>query len=44
MNTTRIPHAPSTPLPELAEFLEPFHVHFARSEGRQPWNATSPAC
>src|SRR3954471_14642440 len=35
MRTTRIPHAPSTPLPELAEFLAPFHVHFKRSEGRQ---------
>ena len=31
-------------MPELAEFLDPFHVHFPRSEGRQPWNATSPAC
>ena len=29
MKTTRIPHAPSTPLPELAEFL----AHFHRSEG-----------
>ena len=35
MKTTRIPHAPSTPLPELAEFLAPFHVHFQRSEGPQ---------
>ena len=33
MKTTRIPHAPSTPLPELAEFLDPFRVHFQRSEG-----------
>jgi SRSO17 transposase len=33
MKTTRIPHAPSTPLPELAEFLAPFRVHFQRSEG-----------
>jgi SRSO17 transposase len=33
MTTTRIPHAPSTPLPELAEFLAPFRVHFHRSEG-----------
>jgi SRSO17 transposase len=32
--TTRIPQAPTDPLPELAPFLEPFHVHFARSEGR----------
>src|SRR5262249_51526470 len=31
--TTRIPHAPAEPLPELAAFLEPFQVHFARSEG-----------
>jgi SRSO17 transposase len=35
MKTTRIPHAPSTPLPELAEFLAPFRVHFKRSEGPQ---------
>jgi SRSO17 transposase len=35
MKTTRIPHAPSTPLPELAEFLAPFHAHFHRSEGAQ---------
>jgi SRSO17 transposase len=33
MDTTRFPHAPSGPLPELAEFLAPFHVHFRRSEG-----------
>ena len=32
MKTTRIPHAPRTPLPELAEFLAPFRVHFHRSE------------
>src|ERR687886_479944 len=31
--TMRIPHAPAEPLPELAEFLEPFRVHFARAEG-----------
>ena len=31
--TPRIPHAPTEPLPELAEFLAPFRVHFARSEG-----------
>ena len=35
MKTTRIPHAPSTPLPGLAEFLAPFRVHFHRSEGPQ---------
>src|SRR5512147_575241 len=35
MEATRIPHAPSTPLPELAEFLAPFRVHFKRSEGPQ---------
>ena len=35
MKTTRIPHAPGTPLPELAEFLAPFRVHFHRSEGPQ---------
>src|SRR5262249_10817236 len=33
--TKREPHAPSAPLPELDEFLHPFHVHFSRSEGRQ---------
>lgn len=33
--TIREPHAPATPLPELDEFLRPFHVHFQRSEGRQ---------
>src|SRR5262249_1511824 len=32
--TTRIPQASTEPLPELAQFLEPFHVNFARSEGR----------
>ncbi len=31
--TIRIPHAPTEPLPQLAEFLAPFRVHFARSEG-----------
>jgi SRSO17 transposase len=35
MRTKRIPQVPSTPLTELAEFLEPFRVHFRRSEGRQ---------
>ena len=35
MKTTRIPHAPSTPLPELAEFLAPFRAHFQRSDGPQ---------
>jgi SRSO17 transposase len=33
MKSTRIPYAPSTPLPELAEFLAPFRIHFQRSEG-----------
>src|ERR1700731_2631326 len=33
--TKREPHAPSGALPELDEFLRPFHVHFCRSEGRQ---------
>lgn len=32
--TSRMPQAPTEPLPELAAFLEPFHVHFTRSEGR----------
>jgi SRSO17 transposase len=31
--TTRIPLATAEPLPDLAQFLTPFHVHFARSEG-----------
>lgn len=31
--TPRIPHAPAEPFPELAEFLAPFRVHFARAEG-----------
>src|SRR5512135_673351 len=35
MKTIRIPHAPSTPMPELAEFLAPFRLHFQRSEGPQ---------
>src|SRR3954471_4555501 len=35
MRAKRIPHVPSAPLPELAEFLEPFRVHFRRSEGRR---------
>src|SRR5512144_1459276 len=35
MKPTRIPHAPSTPLPELAEFLDPFRIRFQRSEGPQ---------
>src|SRR5512143_1351971 len=33
MKTIRISHAPSAPPPELAEFLDPFRVHFQRSEG-----------
>lgn len=36
MSTTlRLPQAPAEPLPELSQFLEPFRVHFARSEGPQ---------
>src|SRR5262249_42703990 len=31
----QIPQVPSTALPELAEFLEPFRVQFRRSDGRQ---------
>ncbi len=31
--TKRIPLATAEPLPDLARFLAPFHVHFARSEG-----------
>jgi SRSO17 transposase len=31
--TTRTPRAPARPLPELAAFLAPFHVHFGRCEG-----------
>jgi SRSO17 transposase len=30
--TKRVPLAPGEPLPALAEFLRPFHVHFKRSE------------
>jgi len=30
----RLPQAPSEPLPELAEFLAPFQVHFNRIESR----------
>ena len=33
--TKREAHAPSAALPELDEFLRPFHAHFCRSEGRQ---------
>ena len=29
----RMPTAPTEPMPELAEFLAPFRVHFKRSEG-----------
>jgi len=32
-NTTRMPQAPSQPLDDLAAFLQPLRVHFARSEG-----------
>jgi SRSO17 transposase len=32
--TSREPHAPAAPLPALDAFLRPFHVHFARSQGR----------
>src|SRR6516162_10494997 len=31
--TTRMPQAPSQPLDDLAAFLQPLRVHFARSEG-----------
>jgi SRSO17 transposase len=31
--TTRLPLATAEPLPELARFLAPFRVHFARAEG-----------
>jgi SRSO17 transposase len=31
--TIRFPQAPTEPLPELAQFLAPFRVHFVRSEG-----------
>src|SRR5262249_42357587 len=30
--TTRVPLAPGQPMPALAQFLRPFHVHFRRSE------------
>jgi SRSO17 transposase len=32
-HTSRIPHVPAAPLPELEDFLRPFRVHFARVEG-----------
>jgi SRSO17 transposase len=32
--TKRIPQAPNEPMPELAEFLAQFHVHFNRRENR----------
>lgn len=32
MKTLRIPQAPTEPIPELAEFLDQFHVHFKRKE------------
>jgi SRSO17 transposase len=35
MKIPRIPHAPSTPSPELSESLDPFRIHFKRSEGPQ---------
>jgi SRSO17 transposase len=31
---SRLPQAPSEPLPELDAFLKPLHVHFVRSESR----------
>jgi SRSO17 transposase len=34
-NPSRLPLAPAASLPELAEFLAPFHVHFTRREGPQ---------
>ena len=30
----RVPQAPAAAMPELAEFLAPFHAHFKRSEAR----------
>src|SRR3954466_2298634 len=33
MKTARIPYAPGTSMPALAEFLAPFRAHFHRSEG-----------
>lgn len=33
--TPRIPYAPADPFPELAAFLEPFHVQFTRPEPRR---------
>src|SRR5881398_2489146 len=33
--TTRMPHAPAAPMPELAAFLAPFRAHFQRSEPRR---------
>jgi len=33
--STRLPSAPLAPMPELSEFLAPFHVQFSRREPRQ---------
>ncbi len=30
----RLPQAPSEPIPELAEFLDQFHVHLKRRESQ----------
>jgi SRSO17 transposase len=35
VSTSRLPQAPSEPLPELEAFLKPLHVHFQRSGSRQ---------
>jgi hypothetical protein len=32
---TRLPQAPRAPMPELAEFLEPFRVQFAQSKSAE---------
>ncbi|MFO0888140.1 MAG: hypothetical protein U0790_03220 [Isosphaeraceae bacterium] len=34
-STIRTPQSPTEPLPELADCLELFHVHFTRGEGRR---------
>jgi hypothetical protein len=32
--TTRLPRAARTPLPALADFLQPFHIQFGRRESQ----------
>jgi hypothetical protein len=34
VTSSRLPHAPSTPLAALETYLAPLHIHFLRSESR----------